>query len=136
LAGRTDRFRAAVAENPAVDFASLHATMDAPWWLPLELRADGDPDRYAELSALQHAPRCSTPLLFIVGEGDLRCPPSQAEQYYRVLKSTGCPSEMLRLPASDHLGSWGGPVSARAAQNEALVEWFRRYLLPTEPPPP
>jgi dipeptidyl aminopeptidase/acylaminoacyl peptidase len=130
LAGRSNRFKAGVAENPAVDFASAYATMDDPWWLPLELRVKGGQEgrRYEELSALPYATRCATPLLFIVGEADLRCDPSQAEQYYRVLKQTGCPSEMLRLPGSNHLGSWTGPIAGRAAQNEALVDWFSRYL--------
>ncbi len=131
LAGRTRRFRAGLAENPFVNLTSLLATIDAPWWLPLALGAEHseDPERYATGSALTYARDCTTPLLFIVGESDERCHPSEAEQYYRVLKRTGCPSEMLRLPNADHLGSWYGPVAARAAQNEALVEWFSRHLL-------
>jgi dipeptidyl aminopeptidase/acylaminoacyl peptidase len=87
------------------------------------------PARYRESSPLTYAVNCTTPLLFIVGEDDLRCLPIEAEQYYRALKSTGCPTEMLRLPKSGHLGSWSGPVAARSAQNRALVEWFTRHLL-------
>ena len=130
LLGRTDRFRAGVAENPVVNFISSYGTMDAPWWIPPTLggRPDEVPTAYADASPLTYAANCTTPLLFIVGEDDLRCLPIEAEQYYRVLKTTGCPTEMLRLPKSDHLGSWSGPVVARSAQNEAIVEWFGHHL--------
>lgn len=130
LAGRTNRFQAAVAENPGINFVTGYATMDAPWWVPLELGAlpSENPELYARCSALTHAPNCTLPMLFIVSEGDLRCHPSEAEQYYRILKANGCVTEMLRMPNANHIGSWTGPVAARAAQNEALVEWFSRYL--------
>jgi dipeptidyl aminopeptidase/acylaminoacyl peptidase len=130
LLGRSDRFRAGVAENPVTDFATLYGTMDSPWWIGLSLggRPHERPDAYAESSPLTYARNCRAPLLFVIGEADLRCPPTEAEQYFRVLKDSGCPTEMLRLPGCDHIGSWTGPVPARAAQNEALVEWFSRHL--------
>jgi dipeptidyl aminopeptidase/acylaminoacyl peptidase len=83
---------------------------------------------YRDRSPLTYAPHCTTPLLFVVGEADLRCPPGESEQYYRVLKDRGIETEMLRLPNSAHLGTWDGPVPARNAQNEALVDWFTRHL--------
>ncbi len=131
LLGRTDRFRAGVAENPLVSFASAYGTMDLPWMVERVIggHPGTDPAAYADRSPLTYAAHCSTPLLFVVGEDDLRCLPIEAEQYYRVLKANGCVTEMLRLPKSHHTGSWTGPVSARAAQNEALVEWFSRYLV-------
>jgi dipeptidyl aminopeptidase/acylaminoacyl peptidase len=130
LASRTRRFRAAVAENPLVSFASACATMDDPWWLELELGAgpEEDPERYAAGSPLTYAAQCRTPMLFVVCERDQRCDPSEAEQYYRVLKHTGCQTEMLRLPGASHVGSFSGPIAGRAAQNEALADWFSRYL--------
>ncbi len=135
LLGRSERFRAGVAENPVVNFVSSYGTMDAPWWLPRALgaRPDEDPVLYAECSPLTYAAGCTAPLLLVVGEDDLRCPPLEAEQYYRVVKDAGRTAEMLRLPQSNHLGSWSGPVPARIAQNEALVEWFSRYLLDERP---
>lgn len=105
--------------------------MDSPWWLPPVLRAgpEADPALYAACSTLTHASGCRTPLLFIVGEADLRCPRTEAERYYRALKRDARDTEMVRLPGSDHLGSWIGPFAARAGQNDALVEWFTRHLL-------
>jgi dipeptidyl aminopeptidase/acylaminoacyl peptidase len=90
---------------------------------------EDDPAASIERSPLTYAPDCTAPLLFVLGDDDLRCPATEAEQYYRILRRRGVPTEMLRLPDSDHIGSWVGPVPARAAQNEALVEWFTRHLL-------
>jgi dipeptidyl aminopeptidase/acylaminoacyl peptidase len=130
LVGHTNRFKAGIAENPVTNWATAYGVSDASSWVPLELGAlpHEAPEKYAELSPLRYAPHCTTPLLFIVGESDLRCPACEAEQYYRVLKTNGCPTAMLRLPNSNHIGSWNGPPAARDAQNEALVEWFTRYL--------
>ncbi len=131
LVGTSSRFRAAVAENPVTSWASAFSTTDLESWIELDIGGTPHdiPDAYHELSPLTYAQNCETPLLFVVGEADLRCPPAESEQYYRVLKRNGIPAEMLRLPGSDHLGTWHGPVSARIAQNEALVEWFTRFLL-------
>jgi dipeptidyl aminopeptidase/acylaminoacyl peptidase len=134
LLGHSNRFGAGIAENGVTNFASLYGTSDAPSWITLEFGVPPyvAPDIYAKHSPLTYAHRCTTPLLFIVGENDLRCPPSESEQYYRVLKRTGCPTAMLRLPNSSHTASMTGPPLARAAQNEAIVEWFTRYLMPHE----
>jgi dipeptidyl aminopeptidase/acylaminoacyl peptidase len=130
LLGNTDRFRAGIAENPVTNWTTKYGVADAPLYVTIELggRPHEVPDVYAERSPLTYAPHCTTPLLFIIGEQDHRCPPGEAEQYYRVLKTNGCPTAMLRLPNSSHIGSSTGPPAARAAQNEALVEWFTRYV--------
>jgi dipeptidyl aminopeptidase/acylaminoacyl peptidase len=130
LLGTSDRFKAGVAENPVNSFTSSFGVMDTAWWLRGEF--GGTPDEvaeaYRERSPLTYAGNCRTPLLFVVGESDWRCHAIESEQYYRVLKLNGVPSEMLRLPDSSHTGSLTGPVPARIAQNEALVDWFQRYL--------
>jgi dipeptidyl aminopeptidase/acylaminoacyl peptidase len=132
LAATSDRFKAGVAENPLVNLASSFYVSDCEWWISSEFGGPPHelPDEYRERSPLTYAANCRTPILFIVGESDLRCHPTEAEQYYRVLRSNGVPTAMLRLPSSSHGGSSTGPVAARVAQNEALVEWFRRYLAP------
>jgi dipeptidyl aminopeptidase/acylaminoacyl peptidase len=136
LVGTSDRFKAAVAENGSTDWTSKWGNTD--WAFVVELEMGGTPfdtpDTYRELSALAYARSCRTPLLFVIGEGDMRCHPVESEQYYRVLKSNGVPTEMLRLPNSSHLGTWDGPIPARIAQNKALVEWFERYLTPSGTP--
>jgi dipeptidyl aminopeptidase/acylaminoacyl peptidase len=130
LLGTSDRFKAGVAENPSTNWETAYGVSDVPWWIPAEF--GGTPDEmqtaYREQSPLTYAANCKTPLLLVVGESDMRCNPIESEQFYRVLKSNGVTTEMLRLPNSSHLGTWIGPVTARTAQNEALVEWFTRFL--------
>jgi dipeptidyl aminopeptidase/acylaminoacyl peptidase len=133
LLGTSGRFKAGVAENPVTSFASAYGEMDASGWIALELGGTPDkiPEVYRERSPLTYAPSCKAPLLFVVGEADYRCNPVEAEQYHRVLRVNGIPSEIVRLPNSSHTGSWGGPVPGRIAQNDALVDWFVRYLKPS-----
>jgi dipeptidyl aminopeptidase/acylaminoacyl peptidase len=113
-----------------VSWTSAWGVADDDSWIAKELggRPWEVPDVYRERSPLTYAPNCKTPVLFVVGEKDLRCPAGESEQYYRVLHSNGVPTAMLRLPNSAHLGTWDGPVPSRIAQNEALVDWFQRYL--------
>jgi dipeptidyl aminopeptidase/acylaminoacyl peptidase len=136
LVGTSDRFAAAVAENPTTSMTSHVGGSDVTWYIPAELGGPPHelPDVYRDASPLTFAANCTTPLLFIVGEQDLRCTPIESEQYYRVLRSNGVQTEMVRLPNSAHVGSWNGPVAARAGQNAALVEWFTRHLIPAEQP--
>jgi len=132
LLGNSERFKAGVAENPVTNWNTMFGISDSEWWIPIELGGTplDVPDAYRERSPLTYARNCKVPLLFIVGEADMRCTPAESEQYYRVLKAKGVPTEMLRLPNSSHTGSATGPVPARIAQNEALVDWFKRYLAP------
>ncbi|MFF1359547.1 S9 family peptidase [Streptomyces sp. NPDC058297] len=127
IVGHTDRFRAAVAENPATNLHSLYGTSDIG--VPLVGAAMGDSvRRLAECSPLTHAHRSVTPTLLIQSEHDHRCPPEQARQFYTALTAAGCPTEMLVLPGVGHNGSISGPPAIREAQDEALVEWMDRHL--------
>ena len=131
LLGTSDRFKAGVAENAGTNLATSWGVSDVGesyskaryGGTPIEL-----PDVYREHSPLTYAPNCTAPLLFIIGEADLRCHPAESEQYYRAIRSNGVTTEMLRMPNASHAGSFVGPVPARLAQNEALVDWFTRYL--------
>lgn len=127
LASRTDIFKAAVSENGLTDWATLRAGMDADWWLFGELPSL-EASSLRALSPLTYASDCRTPMLLVVGEADLRCPPLQSEQFFQALKRNGCEAQMLRLPESGHLGSWTGPLAARRAQDRALLWWFDKYL--------
>ena len=101
-----------------------------PWFAVAELGGHPHeiPDIYRRCSPITYAHRCTTPTLLIQGEADYRCPAEQSEQFYAVLKASGCPVEMLRLPASSHAGSIAGTPPLRRAQNDALLEWMDRYL--------
>jgi dipeptidyl aminopeptidase/acylaminoacyl peptidase len=83
---------------------------------------------YLRWSPLLRAADCHTPLLFVVGEQDRRCPPQQAFELHRTLHALGRTSEILMLPDCSHEGSTYGPPIARLAHDEALVDWLTRWL--------
>ena len=68
------------------------------------------------------------PKMLLHGEEDLRCPIAEAEQFYRALHDAGCATELVRIAGMAHMGDSNGPLPARRAQNEALLDWFERYL--------
>ena len=131
IVGQTDRFKAAVPENPVTNWVSFYGVSDIGVWFgnaelggsPYEI-----PDVYARCSPITYANRCTTPTLLIQGEHDWRCPPEQSEQFYTVLKAHGCIVEMLRLPASAHAATIGGRLPVRRTHNEALLDWMRKYV--------
>ncbi|MGQ0602318.1 MAG: S9 family peptidase, partial [Anaerolineales bacterium] len=131
IVGQTQRFKAAVAENPITNWVSYFGTTDVRSWVveilggrPYEI-----PEVYRRCSPITYAHRCITPTLLIQSENDFRCPAEQSEQFYAVLQSTGCETEMLRFPNSSHSASINGAPPIRRAQNEALLNWMNSHLL-------
>ena len=130
IVGHTHRFKAAVAEAAFVNFQTLYYLSDVPEVFARDLggRPHEIPEIYRARSPITYAHHCTTPTLLLHGEDDLRCPISEAEQFHRALKDAGCATELLRIPGCSHLGDAIGPLSAREAQNRALLGWFSRYL--------
>lgn len=131
IVGQTERFKAAVPENPVTNWVSFYGVSDiGPWFAVEQLGGHPHeiPDVYARCSPITYAHRCTTPTLLIQGEHDWRCPAEQSEQFYGVLKANGCTVEMLRLPSSAHAGSIDGPPPIRRAHNEALLAWIQQYV--------
>lgn len=132
IVGHTNRFKAAVPENPVTNWVSFYGVSDiGPWFAVEELggKPHEIPEVYRRCSPITYAHLCTTPTLLIQGEADYRCPAEQSEQFFTVLKLSGCPVEMVRLPQSPHGGSIAGPPAVRRAQNDALLEWLNRYVL-------
>ncbi|GAA1809429.1 S9 family peptidase [Agromyces neolithicus] len=132
LIGQTDRFRAAVAENPVTNLVSIYGTSDIG--LTFAPQLTGGPistafDQYVASSPVTNAEQVTTPTLLIVSDEDHRCPPEQSFQFYSRLRSTGCTAELLILPGASHAGAVNESPVVRRAQNDALVEWMTRHLL-------
>jgi dipeptidyl aminopeptidase/acylaminoacyl peptidase len=130
IVGHTKRFKAAIAEAASVNAVTHYYLSDLP---DLQIRHLGGrpheiPDIYRASSPITFAHRCTTPTMLLHGEDDLRCPISEAEQFHRALLDAGCVTELCRIPRCSHLGDSVGPLSARRAQNEALVRWFEEHL--------
>ncbi|MCL4560982.1 MAG: S9 family peptidase, partial [Chloroflexi bacterium] len=136
IVGHTNRFKAAVPENPVTNWASFYGVSDiGPWFAVEELggRPYEIPEVYARCSPITYAHNCKTPTLLIQGEADYRCPAEQSEQFYTALKASGCIAEMLRLPDSAHAASIMGAPAVRKAQNQALLDWMNRFVLGKTP---
>lgn len=132
LIGVSNRFRAAVAENPVTNFLSFQGTSDiGPMFTPQLMGGpvETEVDQYLRSSPITHVAGVRTPTLLIVGEEDHRCPPEQALQYYARLRGAGCEAELLMLPGAAHAGSVNGSAAIRRAQNEALASWLSSHLL-------
>lgn len=131
IIGRTDRFKAAVAQRVVSNFISFYGSSDlnigldhlagttAPWEDMATCWAQ------SPISAIGNA---RTPTLVIHSENDYRCDQEQGEQVYIALKKLGVDTELLLLPGESHGVSRGGRTDRRIARLEYLLGWFERYL--------
>ncbi|MXX84162.1 MAG: S9 family peptidase [Chloroflexi bacterium] len=131
IIGQTGRFKAAIPQNPVTNWRSFYGTSDIGIYFGVEQMGGHPheiPEVYAKCSPLTYAHRCTTPTLLVQSELDYRCPAEQSEQFYTVLKAVGCEVEMLRQPGGYHGASIRGAVNLRRAHNDAMLEWFARYV--------
>ncbi|KIM65541.1 hypothetical protein SCLCIDRAFT_22710 [Scleroderma citrinum Foug A] len=127
-------FSAAVMRNPVISAGELAAS-DIPDWPYAEFGQPYGPDAhitpelYAKLyaaSPIAHVDKVCTPVLLLIGEDDLRVPPSQGKGFYHALKGRGSvPVEMLVFPKESH--PLEGVEAARVVV-EATKDWFRRFV--------
>ena len=129
--GHTDRFKAAIPQNPVADWRSFYGTSDIGIWFAVEQLGGHPheiPEIYDKCSPITYAHQCKTPTLLVQSENDWRCPAEQSEQFYTVLKANGCTVEMLRQPGGSHGASIFGEINLRRAHNDAMLDWFGRYV--------
>lgn len=132
IIGQTDRFKAAIPQNPVTNWRSFYGTSDIGIWFGVEQMGGHPheiPETYDKCSPITYAHQCTTPTLLVQSEHDWRCPAEQSEQFYSVLKVNGCTVEMLRQPGGSHGASIFGAVNLRRAHNEAMLDWFSRYVM-------
>jgi dipeptidyl aminopeptidase/acylaminoacyl peptidase len=128
--GHASRFAAAVALRPAASLHSLWGTSEVGRMLAEDL--GGSPSEspvvYAHDSPLAYAEAIRTPLLLIYGGQDYRTPAEQSEQLLTTLLQRGAMAEGLYFPNADHNISRSGAPRQRVAHEEAIIEWFNRFL--------
>lgn len=126
--GLTDRFNAAVAAKPVINWVSKTLTADSsigqirhqfPGW-PWEHH-----EHYWQRSPLSLVGNVKTPTMLITGENDRRTPISETEQYYQALQLLGVETVMVRIPNSPH-GIAGRP-SRLLTKVDHILAWFMRY---------
>ena len=129
IVGKTDRFKAAAAQKPVINWTSMALTADgvpffARYWMgsmPWE-----NYQSYWSRSPLSLVANVKTPTLVVVGSEDYRTPDSEAEQFYAALKLKGVPTTFVKVPDASHGGIAARP-SQSAAKASAIIAWFDRY---------
>jgi dipeptidyl aminopeptidase/acylaminoacyl peptidase len=131
--GLTDRFNAAVAAKPVINWLSKPLTADSmvgqiyhqfpgPPWEHVE--------HYWKRSPLSLMGNVTTPTMLLTGEDDRRTPISETEQFYQGLRLLGVDSAMVRLPDTSH-GIASRP-SRLISKVDHILAWFERYKINSE----
>lgn len=129
VVGKTDRFKAAAAHKPVINWVSQALMADAVpyfgrYWLgamPWE-----NPMHYWERGPLSIVQNVTTPTLVLVGADDYRTPRSEAEQFYGALKLVGVDTALVITPDSSH-GNLTQTPSQQAARTNSVIAWFDKY---------
>ena len=128
IIGKTDRFKAAVAAKPVINWYSFVLYADGPaffykYWFP------GKPwehmEHYMSRSPISLVGNVTTPTMVMTGEEDYRTPIAETEQYYAALKIQKVDAAMVRIPGASH-GIANQP-SNLVAKVAAILSWFDKY---------
>jgi dipeptidyl aminopeptidase/acylaminoacyl peptidase len=124
--GHTDRFAAASANCPVIDWLSFVGTTDgASWYYNFEKLPWEDPSEHIRRSPLTYVGNVKTPTMLMTGVNDLRTPMPQTEQFYSALKLRKVPTAMLRFNDEWH-GTTSKPSNFMRTQLY-LRYWFDKY---------
>nr|WP_228517543.1 S9 family peptidase [Aliidiomarina indica] len=126
--GHTDRFAAAAAINPVINWYSFVLSADmynyfTQYWFPA-LPWD-DPEHYLKHSPISYVGNVTTPTLLFTGESDHRTPISETEQYYQALQLRGIDTAMVRIPGASH--ALHTRPSNHMAKPAYVIYWFDKY---------
>ncbi len=123
---QTDRFKAAAAGAIISNWHSMWGTSDIPMFA--EHHVGGLPwkvsEKYLERPPISYVPKVTTPVMFIHGDGDLRCPVSQSEEFYLSFRQLGKTAVFVRYP--DEFHGFLKPLH-RFDRFERMLNWFRYY---------
>jgi dipeptidyl aminopeptidase/acylaminoacyl peptidase len=126
IVGKTDRFAAASANCPVVDWLSFVGTTDSAYWYNnFAKRPWEDPAEHFRRSPLSYVANVKTPTMLMTGVLDLRTPMPQTEQFYSALKLLKVPAAMVRFNEEWH-GTSSKP-SNFIRTHLYLRYWFDRH---------
>jgi dipeptidyl aminopeptidase/acylaminoacyl peptidase len=131
IVGHTKRFKAAAIGAPVTDFVSLFGTWDGGRYLADALQADpwtGYEHLRAE-SPLTYAGSVTTPVYLYVNDGDMRCPPTQTDEFYAALKWHRKEVTYVRYPGGSHLSAFPtvGPPSQNIDRLQRILSWYAAH---------
>jgi dipeptidyl aminopeptidase/acylaminoacyl peptidase len=130
IVGHTDRFSAASANCPVINWMSFVGTTDgAGWYRNFDKLPWEDPSEHLRRSPLMYVGNVKTPTMLMTGVNDLRTPISQTEEFYEALKVRKIPTAMIRFNDEWH-GTSSKPSNFVRTQLY-LREWFAKYTKKT-----
>ncbi|HYV99294.1 MAG TPA: S9 family peptidase [Gemmatimonadaceae bacterium] len=129
IVGHTNRFAAATAMCPVIDWFSFVGTTDGPsWYHNFEKLPWEDPSEHLRRSPIMYVGNVKTPTMLMTGVNDLRTPMGQTEEFYEALKLRKVPTAMVRFN-----NEWHGTSSTPSnfMRTQAFIRyWFERYQMP------
>jgi len=140
--GHTDRFKAAVIGAPCIDLHSMYGTSDIgisfgelQWECSVEeaqvhgvAGMENLSSKLLQRSPITYAHQVQSPVLLLHGEADARCPISQSEAYFTMLKRLNKEVEFVRFPDCSHLFPRLGHPKMREEYLARTLAWFQRYV--------
>lgn len=128
VVGQTDRFQAAVAQKPVINWISKTLAADN-WYGYANYRYPGwaweNPMDYWDVSPISLVGNVTTPTMVIVGDRDLRTPTWEAKQFYHALKQRGVETAYVEVPGAYHFIA--NRPSQLIAKVDHVLAWFGRY---------
>ena len=130
IVGKTDRFRAAVAAKPVINWYSKVLVADnyygyhnyrypgSPW---------ENPEAYMKFSPISLVGNVTTPTMMLTGDADLRTPLSESEQFFHALKLRRIDTALVRIPGASH--NIVRRPSQLIAKVEYVLAWFEKYRI-------
>jgi dipeptidyl aminopeptidase/acylaminoacyl peptidase len=131
LANFPGRFKAAVSENPFTDVVADYGAGDSAYDIELGMGLGPWPEGAAgwhARSPIYKIARNDAPLLLLVAEGDLRCPPIHSEIAFTALRMAGKKAEMVRYPGEFHVMYTNARPDRRIDRLERILAWFKEHL--------
>ena len=126
VVGHTDRFAAASANCPVINWLSFVGTTDGiGWYRNFENLPWDDPSEHLRRSPLMYVGNVTTPTMLMTGVNDLRTPMPQTEEYFAALKVMGVETAMVRFNNEWH-GTSRTPSNFLRTQL-FLREWFAKH---------
>src|SRR5882762_8917687 len=129
--GHTHRFAAAVSQRDVADWLGFWYTADFTLFQPSWFRSTPfrDPQEFLARSPVRYADSVTTPLMFILGDADLRTPPTQGgEAMFRALKYLHKTTVQVRFPGESHELSRSGKPVHRVERLQHILTWLDKYL--------
>ncbi|QOR36586.1 S9 family peptidase [Clostridium sp. 'deep sea'] len=131
MIGQTDFFKAGVSLRSTCNRYSQFGTSDVGFFNG-NYEQKGNPwdnaEFYLKVSPLTYVNNVKTPLMLIHSENDLRCPISQAEEFFSALKWLKKEVVMVRFPNETHELSRAGKPKHRIERLNYLLGWFTDHI--------